>query len=248
MGGSTTASHLADSSSGLNSFLSICARGPFLLFSQRAVFAHPLQIIIPMMFQVVLVTVIFMGFHTVRGRSRREGNAEARDAWLFPGAYLRPTPRWLSGMGLLTQGLVVLWWVAVPSRPGLAIGDFATVLQLAPAWSQFYWPILALLLANVAHRTVSLIRPDRNWLRPAALLAVNTLALGILYPMLRAEPYFEVAATAATNAGAHALAATLNNYLWWYLLGFGTYWLVNVLVSARLCSQLVRYRLLGDSR
>ncbi len=221
---------------------------PFLLLSRRAVFTHPLQIIIPMMFQVVLVTVIFMGFHTVRGWSRRGATSEARDAWLFPGAHLRPTPRWLSGMGLLTQGFILLWWVGIPSRPGLAIGNFAAVLQFAPAWSQFYWPILALLSANVGHRTASLLRPDWNWLRPAALLAVNTLALGLLYPMLRAGPYFKVAATAASSTAAHALAATLNNYLWWYLLGFGSYWLVNVLVSARLCSQLLRYRLPGDRR
>jgi hypothetical protein len=219
---------------------------PFLLFSQRAVFTHPLQIIIPLLFPVVLVTVIFMGFHTVRGWSRRGTAGVARDAWLFPGAYLRPTPRWLSATGLVVFGLVTLWWATVPRTPGLAIGDAAAVLQLAPAWSQFYWPILALLLANVAHRAVSLVRPDWNWLRPAALLAVNMLAVALLYPMLRAEPFFEVSATAATSAEAHALMRTLNNYLWWYLIGFGSYWLINVAVNARLCSRLLRYRLLHD--
>jgi hypothetical protein len=105
---------------------------------------------------------------------------------------------------------------------------------------------LALLLASLAHRAVSLARPDWNWLRPTALLAVNMLALALLYPMLRAEPYFEVAATAGTNAA--TLASTLDLYLWWYLLGFGTYWLVNVVNSARLCAQLVRYRLLTRAR
>lgn len=221
---------------------------PFLLFSQRAVFTNPLQIIVPLLFQVVLVTVIFMGFHTVRGWSRTGAAPEARDAWLFPGAYLRPTPRWLSAMGLIVHGLVALWWGAVPRTPALAIGDAAAVVQLAPAWSQFYWPILALLLANIAHRAASLARPDWNWLRPAAVLAVNTLALGLLYPMLRAEPFFEAAATAGTNAAAHILVRTLNDYLWWYLLGFGSYWLINVFINARLCSQLVRYRLLQDRR
>lgn len=142
-----------------------------------------------------------------------------RDAWLFPGAYLRPTPRWLSAMGLVFFGMIALWWAAVPRTPALAIGGAAAMLELAPVWSQFYWPILALLLASVAHRAVSLARPDWNWLRPAALLAVNVLALALLYPMLRAEPFFEVVATARTSAAAHELVRTLNNYFWWYLSG-----------------------------
>jgi hypothetical protein len=221
---------------------------PFLLFSPRPVFTHPLQIIVPMLFQLVLVTAIFIGFHTVRGWSRKGAAAEPSDAWLFPGAYLRPTPRWLSAMGLLVQGLAALWWALVPRTPALAIGHAAAVLQLAPAWSQFYWPILALLLANVVHRAVSLARPDWNWLRPAAVLAVNTFAVALLYPMLRAEPFFEVAATARTGAAALELARTLNDYLWWYLVGFGSYWLVNLVINARLCSQLLRYRLLREPR
>ncbi len=199
-----------------------------------------------MLFQVILVTAIFMGFQSVRSWSRKGASGEVREAWLFPGVYLRPTPRWLSGMGLVVHGLVALWWAAVPHTPALAIGDAAAVLQLAPAWSQFYWPILALLLASVAHRAASFARPDWNWLRPAGLLAVNTLALALLYPILRAEPYFEVLATAGTSAA--ALARTLDSYLWWYLLGFGTYWIVNVVNSARLCSQVLRYRLLRNPR
>jgi hypothetical protein len=221
---------------------------PFLLFSERAVFTHPLQIIIMLLIQVVIVTVIFMGFHTVRGWSHPDAATDARDAWLFPGAYLRPTPRWLSLMGLIVHGLVALWWATAPRTHALVIGDAAVILQPTPAWSQFYWPILALLLASAAHRAVSLVRPDWNWLRPAAVLSVNTFALVLLYPMLRAEPFFQVAATASTSAAAHILVGTLNNYLWWYLLGFGSYWLINVLITARQCSQLLRYRMLRHPR
>jgi hypothetical protein len=216
---------------------------PFLMFSQRPVFTNPLQILIPLFLQVVLMTVIFMGFHTARAWSRKGPAAEPRDALLFPRAYLRPTPRWLSAMGLIIQALVALWWVAVPRAPHLVIGDFAAVVRLAPAWSQFFWPILALLLANVAHRAASLIRPDWNWLRPTAVVAVNMLALALLYPMLRAEPYFELSATAGTNLGVQALMHTLNDYFWWYLVGFGSYWLINVYVCARVCSQLLNHRL-----
>lgn len=216
---------------------------PFLLFSQRAVFTHPLQIIIPLLFQLILVTIIFIGIHVLRSWSRRGSAGEARDAWLFPGAYLRPTPRWLSAAGLLVHTGVMLWWMAVPRTPALIIGDAATVLQLAPAWSQFYWPVLALEGANVLHRATSLARPDWKWLRPIALLAVNTLALGLLYSILRAEPFFEVSATATPSAAASALTRALNNYFWWYLIGFGTYWLINVLINARACAQLLHYHL-----
>src|SRR6185312_10664986 len=34
---------------------------PFLLFSQRAVFTQPLQIIVPLLLQLILVTMIFIG-------------------------------------------------------------------------------------------------------------------------------------------------------------------------------------------
>ncbi len=216
---------------------------PFLMFSQRPVFTNPLQVLIPLFLQVVLITIIFMGFHTARDWSRKGPAVGARDAWLFPRAYLRPTPRWLSAMGLMVHALIALWWCTVPHLPRLVIGDFATVLHLAPAWSQFFWPILALLLANVAHRAASLVRPDWNWLRPTAVLAVNVLALALLYPMLRAEPYFELSATAGTSVGVLALLHTLNDYFWWYLVGFGSYWLINVYVCARLCSQLLHHRL-----
>ena len=214
---------------------------PFLLFSQRAVFTHPLQIIVPLLFQVILVTVVFMGLHVLRGGSRGGSPAEARHAWLFPGAYLRPTPRWLSASGLAVHACVLLWWMAVPRTPALVIGDAATVLQLAPAWSQFYWPILALEVANIVHRAASLARPDWKWLRPVALLAINTLALGLLYSMLSAEPFFEVSDTATSSAAASALMRTLDNYFWWYLVGFGSYWLINVLINARACAQLLHY-------
>jgi hypothetical protein len=220
---------------------------PFLLFSGRPVLTSPLQIILILLIQVIFLTLIFIGIHTIRSCTP-PASAETHDAWLFPGAYLRPTPRWLSAAGLIVLALVALWWVAVPRTPALAMGDAADVLQLAPAWSRFYWPVLALLLISIAHRVVSLARPDWNALRPTAVLVANLLALALLYPMLRAEPFFEVAVAAATSAKAQLLVHSLNDYLWWYLVGFGSYWLINALINARLCAQLLRYRLHRDRR
>jgi hypothetical protein len=218
---------------------------PFLVFSERAVLAHPLQIVVPMLFLLILLTSIFVGLDGFRRWSRRgAAAAESRDLWSFPGVHLRPTPRWLSAVGFVVLGLLALWWTAVPRAPALALGDAAAgVLELAPAWSRFYWPILALLLASLAHRIASLARPDWNWLRPASQLAVNALALMLLYPILRGGPFFEVSGGPGASAEALELARTLNDNVWWYMVGFGTYWLVNVAVNAWLCAQHVRYRL-----
>lgn len=213
---------------------------PFIMLSDRPALTHPLQFVVPMLFNAVVVTVIFIGLDQAkRWSQRRAPELDVRDAWLFPAARLRPTPRWLSAVGIVVFVLVTLWWIAVPSAPVVLGERLATVLEPSGAWARFHGPILALLIASIAHRVVSLTRPDLTWVRPIAMLAINVLGLALLYPILQSAPF--VVVRDAASADAVELAREIDNNIWWWTVGFGVYWAINTIVAGSLCARyLVR--------
>jgi hypothetical protein len=106
----------------------------------------------------------------------------------------------------------------------------------------FYWPILLLLLAGIAQRSINLLYPQLNWLQPVTRLATNGLGAAMVYPILRSYPYVVVADAAANSGAASIMARGINEAIWWNLfVGFGLYWLINACINAWLCLQHARY-------
>ncbi len=143
--------------------------------------------------------------------------------------------------GGVALGTTALWWAVVPHVPSLLLGGGASVLELAPSWHMFYWPVLLVLAVGVTQRFVTYLRPRWNWLQPATRLLTNGAALALVYPFLVSYPYVLVR-DGVTDAGAAALARRINNSLWWNVLAsFSLYWLITALFCAWMCVQHARY-------
>lgn len=173
--------------------------------------------LVPLLGHFIVTTTIFIAIDAFQRRSKLK-------SWSFPPAHMQPIPRWQSAAGLICLGVLGAWWAAIPYVPALIFRDLAGRLALTPAWHEFYWPILLLLMTGAAQRMATLARPDWNWLQPVVRLMTNGISLALVYPIVRAFPY--VQALDATDA-AVGMATRLNNGIWWSVLtGFSFYWLI----------------------
>jgi hypothetical protein len=176
------------------------------------------RFLVPLFGHFIVTTTIFIAIDAFHRRSKLT-------SWSFPPPYMQPIPRWQSAAGLTCLGVLGAWWAAIPYVPALIFRDLAGRLALTPAWQQFYWPILLLLVAGAAQRMATLARPDWNWLQAVVRLVTNGVSLALVYPIVRAFPY--VQALDGTDAAVR-MAQNINYGIWWSVLtGFSFYWLIN---------------------
>ena len=156
--------------------------------------------------------------------------------------HINPIPRWQSAFGLILWSIYSCYWALILYFPSLILGNIAG-LKLAPAWNDFYWPILLLLLAGAAQRAVNLVFPAWNWMQPSVRLIINILSLVMLYFLLDVHSFVLVDNTAAVMPEAERLASIINGGIRAALLiGFSIYWSVNVCVLIWLCIKHAQYR------
>jgi hypothetical protein len=191
---------------------------------------------------VVIVTVAFAGVEIFIERARRIEPASAQ-GWLFWTPYLKFVPRWYSASGLIFLGIATVawiwWWTGWPQAPVALLGADAAALELSAAWRRFQAILLALLVAGVALRAVSLARPSLHWLPMPVRLLINVVALAVVIPILNSEPLV-VAAQGAPTATVE-LAAAIDRALRGLTRGFGLYWLFNTLWLAFVCLGYLRH-------
>ena len=182
------------------------------------------RVILQVCLQLGIVTLIFI----LIDRSQRK----SRPNWRVPRrTLLTPISRWQSVYGLVSWIIFGLWWAAVPFFPRLIFGSAAANLKLAPAWQSFYLPILLLLLAGMAQRTVNLIRPQWTWLLPVARLAINAIGMAVLGSMLAQGAFVVIADPSLDPALYEHLAHGFNLAIQWSLISWiWGYLLVNVMV------------------
>jgi hypothetical protein len=156
--------------------------------------------------------------------------------------YLHAVSRGHSAVGLIFWAIYSFLWAAIPHSPSLVLGA-SDGLILAPVWSDFYWPILLLLLAGAAQRVANLIRPGWNWLRPVMRLVINLVSLCMLYFILRRGPYVLLADVASATQEAQNMASRISGFIWFFLLFFAVYWAINSAFAAWYCARHLRYRL-----
>ena len=87
---------------------------------------------------------------------------------------------------LVVDAVFVTWWTAVHRSTGLM--QLPPVLELAPAWSTFYLPVLLVVLASMAVKSVVLVRPDWTVFRLTGSLLVTAGAMAVAALVLRAGP------------------------------------------------------------
>jgi len=189
--------------------------------------------------QFVVITSIFC---VVDFLQRRSGGVPPalHGHGQFPPTYLRDVPRWQSFNGFLAWLVIAAWWALIPSYPWLAIGSAASFVQLGPAWSTFYWPILLLLGAGLAQRAANYVHPEWNWLPPVTRLGINVIGLALIYPIHASGPYF--VATNVLGSGPAAVARAFDVMTWWVAVaGFPVFLFSQVALNGWIVSQHARF-------
>jgi len=96
----------------------------------------------------------------------------------------QPAPRGLEAFTeLISTGVFMIWWLAVPHYPWVMLGPAANVIMFTPAWHHLYWLITAPLIISFLMQVIALVRPQWRWVGrsrrfvAAALTAVSLLIL-----------------------------------------------------------------------
>ena len=130
------------------------------------------------------VTLVFALIEQVAGR------VKAWDHW-DPRSLPRetrpasPVSRFEVALDLVFSAAFVAVWASVPHSQWLRTLAHSG-LELAPAWSSFYLPVLVVVLVSMAAKAVTLVRPDLATFRFVANLATTTAGLVVLAMLLGA--------------------------------------------------------------
>src|ERR1700722_1384850 len=171
--------------------------------------------LITMFMEVVIVTLVFILLNFLRGFLGRK----LSHSWMWPPAelaHLLPLPRWYSATGFIASGLLTLWWLLIPHFPRLVLGSAAPEVKLAPAWHQYYVPVLLALAIGTGQRAVNVIRPDWNWLLPMARFVADC---GGAVVMFFFRTHALVLPANPSRAQTAQLAQAVNGRLIWGLCG-----------------------------
>ncbi|MBP1636208.1 MAG: hypothetical protein H6Q10_2782 [Acidobacteria bacterium] len=154
------------------------------------------------------VTIVFAALEAATSSAR------FRDGW-DPRRLPRPRP---SGVPRVSRANVaielgvtaafVAWWTAAHRSTDLLF--LPPVVALGPWWPGIYLPVLALLLASLAIKSVILVRPDWVGFRLGAGLAATAAGVAIGLFVLWSSPL-----VAGNGAGGEALAGLLDSLLRW---------------------------------
>jgi hypothetical protein len=127
------------------------------------------------------VTLVFAVIQFTVGRVKEWDRWDPRS--LPPAAApVRPASRVDVGLDLIFSAVFLAFWVALPRWDVLRTLT-GSGLEITPAWSDFYLPVLVLVLASMAAKSVVLLRPD--WIRFRLLTGVaGTLASLIVLSLL----------------------------------------------------------------
>jgi hypothetical protein len=184
-------------------------------------------IALPILVQLAVVTVIFIGVETWKRRfmNRLEGGVLNLRRSSPPSPHRRRTV-----IGIVIWSVALLWWAFVPLQPALLFGRAVTDLRLGLAWTPLFAPILFLLAAGIVQRAIFLARPDLTWFHTGMRLTINVLALVFLYGLRSSGDFVVVAGTAADAVRAQHQAQSFNAaILWGFLSWIWIYLAVNVL-------------------
>ena len=173
--------------------------------------------LIPMLMEVVIVTLVFILLNFLRGFLGRRMS----ESWMWPPAelaHLLPLPRWYSATGFAACGLLTLWWLLIPHFPRLVLGSAAPELKLSPDWHRYYVPVLMVLLVGTGQRAMNVVRPDWRWLLPMGRFVADCAGAIVMF-FFRTHALVVTADGVADLARAQHLVQDVNGRLTWGLFG-----------------------------
>ncbi len=145
------------------------ASGRSIAESFRGVFSFPLNAVTIFGW----VALVFTLLDTQVSRMTFEDQWNPRDLPKVPAGGVGGSTL-QTAFGVAMTGVMLAWWLAVPSRPYLLLGPGAAFIQPGPGWHAVYLPIAALWLLSAAVQAVALWRRD---LRLYARIGANLIAL-----------------------------------------------------------------------
>jgi len=120
-------------------------------------------------------------------------------------------PRFGSANEVIWNTLFALWWVDFFRIPvGYGQGADTVRVTMVPVWHNFFWPILAVIVASICLGVVNFVRPWWTRLRSLARLAIDWAALVISLLLLGNGYYAEVSGSGLSTAKAAAATHGLN--------------------------------------
>jgi hypothetical protein len=200
--------------------------------------------LIPMVMEVVIVTLVFILLNFLRGFLGRK----LAGSWMWPPAelaHLLPLPRWYSATGFVACGVMTLWWLLIPQFPRLVLGEAAPELKFTLDWHRHYFPVLAVMLIGAGQRGVNVIRPDWPWLLPFGRFVADGAGSVVMFFFRRHA--LVVAADPSSVAQQH-LAEVVNARLVWGWFGpwLWIYLAITALVYGWYCRPYVRRLIRGQ--
>jgi hypothetical protein len=127
------------------------------------------------------VTVLFAVLDVVHGRMNLQ---EGWDPRKLPPLVARsaPSPRGTEAfMELISTGVFLIWWLAVPHYPWVMLGPAAKVIAFSPAWHTLYVPVTTPVVVSFLMQVVALVHPQWQWVgRYRRLIASALTVVAIL--------------------------------------------------------------------
>jgi len=90
---------------------------------------------------------------------------------------MKPKSAWELVFEVAVGIVVLLWWASVIHLPLAYTNVKGVSIAPAPVWTQYYWPVFALLAARVGLNVIQLLRP--RWRAVQAAIAVALAAAGV---------------------------------------------------------------------
>lgn len=124
------------------------------------------------------VTIVFALIERYGGVNAHFRNWTPDQLPELPDLIGQPRKRWEAAFGAAAGVLALLWWVGAVDLPVVWTNASSFRLEPAPIWMQLYWPILALIVARLAHDALCWLRPRAKWL--IGLLSLASAVGGVI--------------------------------------------------------------------
>jgi len=105
--------------------------------------------------------------------------------------------------------LILLWWAGLAHIPVVTNAN-GFRLELAPVWTQLYWPVFAVLALRLAYNIVRWLKPHWGWTRGGLAIVSTVGAIIVAVLLYRAGHWVTVVPTGMAAEQAGKLQASLD--------------------------------------
>jgi hypothetical protein len=124
-----------------------------------------------------------------------------------------------SVFGLAFSILFIVWWLSLSRYGQVIFGPIDGFFSLNPALRAWYLPVLVPTCIVMVQQCINLFRPQWLWLRAAALLVADSIALFIFIAVAKIHLYLILAENANADAQHVQALVILNQVLSWTIIG-----------------------------